>query len=170
MEQIIRPTGLIDPEISVRPVKGQVDDLLGRSVNGSNSESECSSQRSPNEWQRIYQNICSQSEYECATCTPKSTRLNAWRSFEAFGRKNRRPCRNQPLREGLDLPEVSLVAILDADKEGFLRNARSLIQTVGRAARNASGKAILVCRQNHHLDAGMPRRNQPKKGDPDSAQ
>ena len=63
------------------------------------------------------------------------------------------------LREGLDIPEVSLVAILDADKEGFLRSERSLIQTIGRAARHLNGKAHSVCRQDHRLDAPRHRRN-----------
>ena len=74
---------------------------------------------------------------------PTSTRSSGWRSCATCGWEVRRPGGINLLREGLDLPEVSLVAILDADKEGFLRDERSLIQTIGRAARNAQGKAIM---------------------------
>lgn len=144
VEQIIRPTGLLDPEITVRPTRGQIDDLLGE----------------------IQARIKRQERVLVTTLTKKmSEDLTDY--FREIGVKVRylhsdiktiermeilRDLRLGTfdvlvginlLREGLDLPEVSLVAILDADKEGFLRSERSLIQTIGRAARNAEGKVIM---------------------------
>jgi excinuclease ABC subunit B len=144
IEQIIRPTGLLDPVIEVRPVKGQIDDLL----------EECRIRAERNErvlvttlTKRMAENL---SEY-FAEVGVKVTYLHS--EILTLDRiKILRDLRRGEfdvlvginlLREGLDLPEVSLVAILDADKEGFLRSERSLIQTMGRAARNADGKAIL---------------------------
>ncbi|MBX3244930.1 MAG: excinuclease ABC subunit UvrB [Acidobacteria bacterium] len=144
IEQIIRPTGLIDPVVEVRPVKGQIDDLL----------EECRVRAERNErvlvttlTKRMAENL---SEY-FAEVGVKVSYLHS--DIETLDRiKILRDLRRGEfdvlvginlLREGLDLPEVSLVAILDADKEGFLRSERSLIQTMGRAARNADGKAIL---------------------------
>lgn len=144
IEQIIRPTGLLDPVIEVRPVKGQIDDLL----------EECRVRAERNErvlvttlTKRMAENL---SEY-FAEVGVKVTYLHS--EILTLDRiKILRDLRRGEfdvlvginlLREGLDLPEVSLVAILDADKEGFLRSERSLIQTMGRAARNADGKAIL---------------------------
>ncbi|REJ78209.1 MAG: excinuclease ABC subunit UvrB [Acidobacteria bacterium] len=144
IEQIIRPTGLIDPRIEVRPVKGQIDDLL----------EECRVRAERNErvlvttlTKRMAENL---SEY-FAEVGVKVTYLHS--DIDTLERiKILRDLRRGEfdvlvginlLREGLDLPEVSLVAILDADKEGFLRSERSLIQTMGRAARNADGMAIL---------------------------
>ena len=144
IEQIIRPTGLLDPVVEVRPVKGQIDDLL----------EECRLRAERNE--RVL-----------VTTLTKRMAENLSEYFAEVGVKVRylhsdivtleririlRDLRRGEfdvlvginlLREGLDLPEVSLVAILDADKEGFLRSERSLIQTMGRAARNSEGKAIL---------------------------
>ena len=144
IEQIIRPTGLLDPIVEVRPVKGQIDDLL----------EECRLRAERNE--RVL-----------VTTLTKRMSENLTEYFAEVGVKVRylhsdivtleririlRDLRRGEfdvlvginlLREGLDLPEVSLVAILDADKEGFLRSERSLIQTMGRAARNSDGKAIL---------------------------
>ncbi len=144
IEQIIRPTGLIDPVIEVRPVKGQIDDLL----------EECRKRAERNErvlvttlTKRMAESL---SEYFLEVGV-KVTYLHS----EILTLERIRILRDlrkgvfdvlvgiNLLREGLDLPEVSLVAILDADKEGFLRSERSLIQTMGRAARNAEGKAIL---------------------------
>lgn len=144
VEQIIRPTGLLDPEVEVRPTKHQVDDLQ----------------------EEIQKRIAVNERVLVTTLTIKMAEdLTAY--FETHGLKVRylhsevktlerleilRDLRQgvfdvlvgiNLLREGLDLPEVSLVAILDADKEGFLRSERSLIQTIGRAARNAQGKVIL---------------------------
>ncbi|MBX3296785.1 MAG: excinuclease ABC subunit UvrB [Acidobacteria bacterium] len=144
IEQIIRPTGLLDPVVEVRPVKGQIDDLL----------EECRVRAERNErvlvttlTKRMAENL---SEY-FAEVGVRVTYLHS--DIETLDRiKILRDLRRGEfdvlvginlLREGLDLPEVSLVAILDADKEGFLRSERSLIQTIGRAARNAGGKAIL---------------------------
>jgi excinuclease ABC subunit B len=144
IEQIIRPTGLLDPRVEVRPVKGQIDDLL----------EECRVRAERNE--RVL-----------VTTLTKRMAENLSEYFAEIGVKVRylhsdivtlerikilRDLRRGEfdvlvginlLREGLDLPEVSLVAILDADKEGFLRSERSLIQTIGRAARNSDGMAIL---------------------------
>ncbi len=144
IEQIIRPTGLLDPIVEVRPVKGQIDDLL----------EECRQRAERNErvlvttlTKRMAENL---SEY-FAEVGVKVAYLHS--DIHTLDRiKILRDLRRGEydvlvginlLREGLDLPEVSLVAILDADKEGFLRSERSLIQTMGRAARNAEGKAIL---------------------------
>ena len=144
VEQIIRPTGLLDPVVEVRPVKGQIDDLL----------EECRLRAERNErvlvttlTKRMAENL---SEY-FAEVGVRVTYLHS--DIVTLERiKILRDLRRGEfdvlvginlLREGLDLPEVSLVAILDADKEGFLRSERSLIQTMGRAARNAEGKAIL---------------------------
>ncbi|MGD8190226.1 excinuclease ABC subunit UvrB [Brevibacillus ginsengisoli] len=144
VQQVIRPTGLVDPTISVRPIKGQIDDLIGE----------------------IQETIAKNERVLVTTLTKKMSedltdylkeigikvrylhsdiktieRMQILRSlrlgeFDVLVGINL-------LREGLDLPEVSLVTILDADKEGFLRNERSLIQTIGRAARNAEGRVIM---------------------------
>ena len=144
IEQIIRPTGLLDPVVEVRPVKGQIDDLL----------EECRQRAERNErvlvttlTKRMSENL---SEYFAEVGVKVSYLHSDIHTLERI--KILRDLRRGEfdvlvginlLREGLDLPEVSLVAILDADKEGFLRSERSLIQTMGRAARNSDGKAIL---------------------------
>ncbi len=144
IEQIIRPTGLMDPEVEVRPVKGQIDHLL----------EEC---RQRAEWhERVLVTTLTKRMAEDLTeyFTEVGVRVRYLHSdIETLERiKILRDLRRGEfdvlvginlLREGLDLPEVSLVAVLDADKEGFLRSEQSLIQTIGRAARNARGKAIL---------------------------
>ena len=144
VEQIIRPTGLLDPEIEIRPLEGQMDDLLGEIK------------------------ICTKkNERVLITTLTKKMAENLTDYLKEMGIKVRylhsdiatieraeiiRDLRLGKfdvlvginlLREGLDMPEVSLVAILDADKEGFLRSETSLIQTIGRAARNAHGKVIM---------------------------
>jgi excinuclease ABC subunit B len=144
IEQIIRPTGLLDPIVEVRPVKGQIDDLLG--------EVRLRSERN----ERVLVTTLTKKMSESLTeyFLEVGVKVNYLHSdIETLERiKILRDLRRGEfdvlvginlLREGLDLPEVSLVAILDADKEGFLRSERSLIQTMGRAARNAGGKAIL---------------------------
>jgi excinuclease ABC subunit B len=144
VEQIIRPTGLIDPEISIRPVKGQVDDLLH----------EIRERVSLKE--RVLVTTLTKRMSEDLTDYLQQTGVRVrylHSDIDAIERMEiLRGLRLGDfdvlvginlLREGLDLPEVSLVAILDADQEGFLRSDRSLIQTVGRAARNVNGKAIL---------------------------
>jgi len=144
IEQIIRPTGLLDPVIEVRPVKGQIDDLL----------EECRVRAERNErvlvttlTKRMAESL---SEYFLEVGVKVNYLHSEILTLERI--KILRDLRRgvfdvlvgiNLLREGLDLPEVSLVAILDADKEGFLRSERSLIQTIGRAARNSEGKAIL---------------------------
>jgi excinuclease ABC subunit B len=144
VEQIIRPTGLLDPIVEVRPVRGQIDDLL----------EECRQRAERNErvlvttlTKRMAENL---SEYFAEVGVRVTYLHSDIHTLERI--KILRDLRRGEfdvlvginlLREGLDLPEVSLVAILDADKEGFLRSERSLIQTIGRAARNADGRAIL---------------------------
>ena len=144
IEQIIRPTGLMDPEVEVHPVKGQIDHLLD----------ECRLRAERNERVLVTTLTKRMSEDLTEYFTEVDVRVRYLHSdIETLERiKILRDLRRGEfdvlvginlLREGLDLPEVSLVAILDADKEGFLRSQSSLIQTIGRAARNASGKAIL---------------------------
>ena len=144
VEQIIRPTGLIDPEISVRPVKGQVDDLLHEIRERVRLK------------ERVLVTTLTKRMAEDLTDYLQQTGVRVrylHSDIDAIERMEiLRGLRLGDfdvlvginlLREGLDLPEVSLVAILDADQEGFLRSDRSLIQTVGRAARNVNGKAVL---------------------------
>ena len=144
IEQIIRPTGLLDPNIEVRPVKGQIDDLL----------EECRKRAERNERVLVTTLTKKMSENLSEYFAEVGVKVNYLHSdIDTLERiKVLRDLRRGEydvlvginlLREGLDLPEVSLVAILDADKEGFLRSEKSLIQTIGRAARNASGLAIL---------------------------
>jgi excinuclease ABC subunit B len=144
VEQVIRPTGLIDPEIEIRPVKGQVDDLLEEiRVRAERNERVLVTTLT----KRMAEDL---SEY-FAEIGVRARYLHA--EVETLDRiKILRDLRRGEfdvliginlLREGLDLPEVSLVAILDADKEGYLRSATSLIQTIGRCARHISGRAIL---------------------------
>ena len=143
-EQIIRPTGLVDPVIDVRPVRGQVDDLLAeirdRSERGERVLVTTLTKRMAEDLAEHFQYVGVRVRYMHADIDAIE-RMEILRSLR-LGRIEALVGINL-LREGLDLPEVSLVAILDADKEGFLRNARSLIQTVGRAARNANARAIL---------------------------
>jgi excinuclease ABC subunit B len=143
VEQIIRPTGLIDPEIEVRPVRGQVDDLLNeiriRERRGERVLVTTLTKRMAEDLADYLQQMGVRVRYMHADIDAiermeivRGLRLG---EFDVLIGINL-------LREGLDLPEVSLVAILDADQEGFLRSDRSLIQTVGRAARNLNGRAI----------------------------
>ena len=143
VEQIIRPTGLIDPEIEVRPVRGQVDDLLGeirkRAAIGERVLVTTLTKRMSEDLTDYLQQVGVRVRYMHSDIDAiermeivRGLRLG---DFDVLVGINL-------LREGLDMPEVSLVAILDADQEGFLRSDRSLIQTVGRAARHLNGKAI----------------------------
>src|SRR5688572_10546753 len=144
VEQIIRPTGLIDPEVDVRPVRGQVDDLLAeirlREARGERVLVTTLTKRMSEDLTDYLQQAGVRVRYlhSDIDAIERMEILRGLRlgDFDVLVGINL-------LREGLDLPEVSLVAILDADKEGFLRSSSSLIQTVGRAARNAQGKAIL---------------------------
>ena len=144
VEQIIRPTGLIDPPIEVRPVKGQVDDLLAeirsRVVRGERVLVTTLTKRMAEDLTQYYQELGVKVRYlhsDIETLERVQILRDLRRGeFDVLVGINL-------LREGLDLPEVSLVAILDADKEGFLRSAGSLIQTSGRAARNINGRVIM---------------------------
>ncbi len=144
VEQIIRPTGLLDPEVEVRPVRGQIDDLLGevreRAAAGERVLVTTLTKKMAEDLTDYYGDLNVRVRYmhsEIETLERiKILRDLRKGEFDVLVGINL-------LREGLDLPEVSLVAILDADKEGFLRSETSLIQTIGRAARNARGKAIL---------------------------
>jgi excinuclease ABC subunit B len=144
VEQIIRPTGLIDPKIIVRPVSGQVDDLLGeirsRATRGERVLVTTLTKKMAEDLTDYYINLDVRAKYLHSDIDTldrvqilRDLRLG---NFDVLVGVNL-------LREGLDLPEVSLVAILDADKEGFLRSERSLIQTSGRAARNLNGQVIM---------------------------
>ncbi|HWB96531.1 MAG TPA: excinuclease ABC subunit UvrB [Bryobacteraceae bacterium] len=144
VEQIIRPTGLLDPEVEVRPVKGQVDDLLGeihaRVEHNQRVLVTTLTKRMAEDLSEYYSEVgvrCRYLHSEVSTLDRLAILRDLRRGeFDVLVGINL-------LREGLDLPEVSLVAILDADKEGFLRSSGSLIQTMGRAARHIEGKAIL---------------------------
>ncbi|WP_041220062.1 excinuclease ABC subunit UvrB, partial [Desulfitobacterium dichloroeliminans] len=148
VEQIIRPTGLLDPEISVRPTKGQIDDLVGE-INRRIEQDErvlvtTLTKKMAEDLTDYLKNLNLSVKYLHSDITTlerveilRELRLGAIDVIVGINL----------LREGLDLPEVSLVAILDADKEGFLRAERSLIQTIGRAARNAQGKVIMYADQ-----------------------
>lgn len=144
VEQIIRPTGLLDPEVEVRPIEGQIDDLIGE-INARTAREE-----------RVLVTTLTKKMAEDLTIYLQKAGIKVRYMHSDIGSMERmeiiRDLRLAKfdvlvginlLREGLDLPEVSLVAILDADKEGFLRSETSLIQTIGRAARNADGKVIL---------------------------
>jgi len=144
VEQIIRPTGLVDPEVEIRPVKGQIDDLLNE-IRDRVSRHErvlvtTLTKRMAEDLAEYYSEVgvrCRYMHSEIETLERvKILRDLRKGEFDVLIGINL-------LREGLDLPEVSLVAVLDADKEGFLRSSGSLIQTVGRCARNLNGRAIL---------------------------
>jgi excinuclease ABC subunit B len=144
VEQIIRPTGLMDPEVEVRPANGQVDDLLGviraRVAEGGRVLVTTLTKRMAEELTEYYAELGIRIRY-LHSDIKTIERMEIIRElreggFDVLVGINL-------LREGLDIPEVTLVAILDADKEGFLRSTRSLIQTIGRAARNVAGRVIL---------------------------
>ena len=144
VEQVIRPTGLVDPEIDVRPVEGQIDDLLSE-INARTEKNErvlvtTLTKKMAEDLTSYFENMGVRVRYmhhDIDTIERmeiiRDLRLG---EFDVLVGINL-------LREGLDIPEVSLVAILDADKEGFLRSETSLVQTIGRAARNAHGKVIM---------------------------
>ena len=144
VEQVIRPTGLVDPIIEMKPIKGQVDDLLHeirvRTEKNERVLVTTLTKRMSEDLAEYYTEVgvrCAYLHSEVSTLDRIKILRDLRRGeFDALIGVNL-------LREGLDLPEVSLVAILDADKEGFLRSAGSLIQTIGRAARNLNGRAIL---------------------------
>jgi excinuclease ABC subunit B len=144
VEQLIRPTGLIDPEIIVRPVAGQVDDLLAtireRVAREERVLVTTLTKRMAEDLTDYYSELNVRVRY-LHSDVETLERVELLRALRA-GEYDVLIGINL-LREGLDLPEVSLVAILDADKEGFLRSARSLIQTIGRAARNSRGQVFM---------------------------
>ena len=144
VEQVIRPTGLLDPEVEVRPIEDQVDDLMGEIAKVTARE------------ERVLVTTLTKKMAEDLTAFLQKNGVRVRYMHSDIGALERmeiiRDLRMAKfdvlvginlLREGLDLPEVSLVAILDADKEGFLRSPTSLIQTIGRAARNAEGRVIM---------------------------
>lgn len=144
VEQVIRPTGLLDPIVEVRPIEGQIDDLIGE-INARTARQE-----------RVLVTTLTKKMAEDLTAYLQKAGIRVRYMHSEIGAMERmeiiRDLRMAKfdvlvginlLREGLDLPEVSLVAILDADKEGFLRSETSLIQTIGRAARNAEGMVIM---------------------------
>ena len=144
VEQIIRPTGLIDPQVEIRPAGGQVDDLLGeireQAKKGERTLVTTLTKRMAEELTDYYEELGIRVRY-LHSDIKTIERMDIIRElregvFDVLVGINL-------LREGLDIPEVSLVAILDADKEGFLRSTRSLIQTIGRAARNVNGRVLL---------------------------
>ncbi len=144
VEQIIRPTGLVDPTVEIRPVKGQVDDLLGEIRKRTEANQRVLvttlTKRMAEDLAEYYSEVGVKCRYLHSEVTTfdriKILRDLRRGEFDVLVGINL-------LREGLDLPEVSLVAILDADKEGFLRSSGSLLQTIGRAARHIDGHAIL---------------------------
>jgi excinuclease ABC subunit B len=144
VEQIIRPTGLLDPLIEVRPTRTQIDDLLNEIdktiANGERVLVTTITKRMAEELSRYFENLQMKVRY-IHSDVKILDRIEIIRELR-LGVIDILIGVNM-LREGLDLPEVSLVAILDADKEGFLRNERSLIQTIGRAARNSNGHVVM---------------------------
>ena len=153
VEQVIRPTGLLDPIVEVRPIEGQIDDLIGE-INNRTAKDE-----------RVLVTTLTKKMAEDLTTYLQKAGIKVRYMHSDIGAMERmeiiRDLRMAKfdvlvginlLREGLDLPEVSLVAILDADKEGFLRSETSLIQTIGRAARNAEGMVIMYA---DHITASM---------------
>jgi excinuclease ABC subunit B len=144
VEQIIRPTGLIDPKVDVRPATGQVDDLLGEIRKRVEAKERVLvttlTKRMAEQLTEYYEELGVRVRY-LHSDIQTIERMEIIRELRE-GRFDVLVGINL-LREGLDIPEVSLVAILDADKEGFLRSARSLIQTIGRAARNVNGSVLL---------------------------
>jgi excinuclease ABC subunit B len=144
VEQVIRPTGLIDPEVEIRPIRGQVDDLL-KEIHLRIDRNErvlvtTLTKRMSEDLAQYY----TEAGIKCTYLHSEITTLDRIKILRNLRRGDIDALIGvNLLREGLDLPEVSLVAILDADKEGFLRSAGSLIQTMGRAARHLSGRALL---------------------------
>jgi excinuclease ABC subunit B len=144
VEQIIRPTGLVDPQVEIRPVKGQIDDLLheirDRVSKGERVLVTTLTKRMAEDLAEYYSEVAVRCRYMHSEIETLE-RIKLLRDLRK-GEYDVLIGINL-LREGLDLPEVSLVAVLDADKEGFLRSSGSLIQTIGRCARNVNGRAIL---------------------------
>ena len=144
VEQIIRPTGLLDPDVEIRPVRGQVDDLLGQIRERVNAGQRVLVTTLTKRMAEDLAEYYSEVGVRCRYLHSEVSTLDRIRILRDLRRGEFDVLIGiNLLREGLDLPEVSLVAILDADKEGFLRSSGSLIQTMGRAARHVEGHAIL---------------------------
>jgi excinuclease ABC subunit B len=161
VEQLIRPTGLLDPEVDVRPVKGQVDDLIAEIRDREKRRERVLvttlTKRMAEDLTDYLMQIGIRVRYMHSDIDAIE-RMEILRDLR-LGKFDVLVGINL-LREGLDLPEVSLVAILDADKEGFLRDARSLIQTIGRAARNVNGRAIMYAdRVTRSMEACLTETN-----------
>ncbi len=171
VEQVIRPTGLVDPEVDIRPTTGQIDDLRERIdatvADGYRVLVTTLTKKMAEDLtdylaeqgvrvQYLHSDVDTMARIEIL----RELRLGA---FDVLVGINL-------LREGLDLPEVALVAILDADKEGFLRSASSLIQTMGRAARNVNGRVVMYADTDHRLDDHGHRRDPAPPGPPDRLQ
>jgi excinuclease ABC subunit B len=144
VEQVIRPTGLVDPEVEIRPVKGQIDDLLGEIRDRAKKDERVLVTTLT---KRMAEDLAGYYTEVGVRCRYMHSEIETLERIKILAglRKGEYDVLVgiNLLREGLDLPEVSLVAILDADKEGFLRSTGALIQTIGRAARNVEGRAIL---------------------------
>ena len=155
VEQVIRPTGLLDPEVIIRPVRGQVDDLYTEIIRttekGDRVLVTTLTKKMAEDLTTYFENMGVKVRYlhSDIDTLERTEIINSLRlgEFDVLVGINL-------LREGLDIPEVSLVAILDADKEGFLRSETSLIQTIGRAARNADGRVIMYA---DHMTGSMSR-------------
>ena len=143
-EQVIRPTGLLDPEVFVRPIEGQIDDLIGE-INATTDKGERTLVKTLTK--KMAEDLTKYLTENGIRVRYMHSDIGAMERMEII--RDLRMAKFDVLvginllREGLDLPEVSLIAILDADKEGFLRSETSLIQTIGRAARNAQGRVLL---------------------------
>ncbi|MDE6557716.1 MAG: excinuclease ABC subunit UvrB [Clostridia bacterium] len=144
VEQLIRPTGLLDPEVTIRPTKNQIDDLLGEinAVVGGGGKVLVTTMT-----KRMAENLTDYLKEHGKRVRYMHSDIDALERIDIInglrGDEFDVLCGINLLREGLDLPEVKLVAILDADKEGFLRSETALVQTIGRAARNADGRVIM---------------------------
>jgi excinuclease ABC subunit B len=144
VEQIIRPTGLVDPEVEIRPVRGQIDDLLAEIRDRAQKDERVLVTTLTKRMAEDLAGYYSEVGVRCRYMHSEIETLERVRLLRDLRKGEYDVLIGiNLLREGLDLPEVSLVAILDADKEGFLRSSGSLIQTMGRAARHVSGRAIL---------------------------
>jgi excinuclease ABC subunit B len=144
VEQVIRPTGLTDPEVEVRPVRGQIDDLLHEIRIRAEKNERVPRDDAHEAHGRRSRRVLHEVGVKCRYLHSEVETLDRIKILRGLRRGEFDVLIGiNLLREGLDLPEVSLVAILDADKEGFLRSGDSLIQTMGRAARHLNGRAIL---------------------------
>jgi excinuclease ABC subunit B len=144
VEQIIRPTGLVDPQVEIRPVKGQIDDLLAEIRDRASKNQRVLVTTLTKRMAEDLANYYTEVGVRCRYMHSEIDTLERIRLLRSLRKGEYDVLIGiNLLREGLDLPEVSLVAILDADKEGFLRSQGSLIQTIGRAARHLEGRAIL---------------------------